>query len=184
MMQQCGNSCALVGVSCVHIPEAHGGHGFGLEELGLVAEEMGRHLYCGPFFSSVVLASLALLSGARDDEMEPPRRHRRRPEIYTVVLGSLEDSSDLASAVAAEKRKGRHVTLSGKAAHVFDAHIADGFLVFATDAQGAPGLFHAEPQSTGLTVRSVASMDQTRRVSSVTFERTPAVKIGAAATST
>ena len=53
--------CAEVGLAGTHLPEAYGGFGFGPIELGIAAEEMGRHLYAGPFFSSAVMASYALL---------------------------------------------------------------------------------------------------------------------------
>src|SRR5210317_773433 len=43
-----------------HLPEEYGGHGFGPTELGIILEEMGRTLYCGPFFSSAVMAGYAL----------------------------------------------------------------------------------------------------------------------------
>ena len=39
--------CSEVGLAGTHIPEEYGGFGFGPIELGIVAEEMGRYLYCG-----------------------------------------------------------------------------------------------------------------------------------------
>ena len=56
--------CGEVGLAGTHIPEEYGGVGLGPVELGIVAEEMGRHLYCGPFFASSVMAGYALLNGA------------------------------------------------------------------------------------------------------------------------
>jgi len=57
-----------LGVSGVHIPEAYGGQGFGFVELGIVLEEMGRALFCGPYFASAVLAGTAILNGATEGE--------------------------------------------------------------------------------------------------------------------
>ena len=51
--------CAEVGLAGTHIPEAYGGFGFGIVELGIALEEMGRHIYTGPFFASSVMASSA-----------------------------------------------------------------------------------------------------------------------------
>ncbi len=51
----------LVGLA---IPEAYGGAGAGCTELGIVAQEMGRALYCGPFLGTAVLAVAALLESA------------------------------------------------------------------------------------------------------------------------
>jgi len=48
------------------IPETHGGAGAGCTELGIVAQEMGRALFCGPFLSTAVLAATALGESADD----------------------------------------------------------------------------------------------------------------------
>ena len=44
--------CRDLALSGVHIPEAYGGQGFSFAELGVVLEETGRALYCGPYFST------------------------------------------------------------------------------------------------------------------------------------
>ena len=59
-----------LGVSGVHVPEAYGGMGFGFVELGIVLEEMGRALVCAPYFSSVVLATSAILNGADEAQKQ------------------------------------------------------------------------------------------------------------------
>src|SRR5579862_4639057 len=48
---------AEVGLQGLAVPEALGGAGAGLVEIGVVMEELGRALYCGPFLSSAVLAA-------------------------------------------------------------------------------------------------------------------------------
>ena len=59
-----------LGLLGLAIPEAYGGAGAGFAELGIVAQEMGRALFCGPFLSTAVLAAAALLEagdgGARE----------------------------------------------------------------------------------------------------------------------
>src|SRR3974390_1040293 len=50
-----------LGLLGIAIPEEYGGAGAGFTEIGVVAQEMGRALFCGPFFSTVVLAATALL---------------------------------------------------------------------------------------------------------------------------
>src|ERR1700739_575078 len=49
---------ALVGLI---VPEQSGGAGLGAVELGIVMEEMGRLLFCGPYLSTAVLGASALL---------------------------------------------------------------------------------------------------------------------------
>src|SRR6476620_3035877 len=45
------------------IPETYGGAGLSLLDLALLMEQLGRAVVPGPFFSSAVLASLAILYG-------------------------------------------------------------------------------------------------------------------------
>ena len=49
-----------LGLAGLMIPERYGGSGFGLVELGLAMEEMGRVLLCAPYLASAVLAANAL----------------------------------------------------------------------------------------------------------------------------
>src|SRR5580693_7647510 len=53
-----------LGLLGLAIPEAYGGAGAGFTELGIVAQEMGRALFCGPFFGTAVLAVAALIESA------------------------------------------------------------------------------------------------------------------------
>ncbi len=57
-----------LGLQGVHVPEAYGGQGFGFLELGIVLEEMGRVLFCAPYFSTICLAANAILSSATGHE--------------------------------------------------------------------------------------------------------------------
>ena len=45
----------------IHIPEQYGGLGLGFVELAILLEQMGRRLFCSPFFASACLATPALL---------------------------------------------------------------------------------------------------------------------------
>src|SRR5260370_29085927 len=47
--RQLSNDLALPGI---HLPERYGGAGFGMVELGIVMEELGRALLCAPYFST------------------------------------------------------------------------------------------------------------------------------------
>src|SRR5580704_19755907 len=55
-----------LGLQSLTIPEEFGGAGFSYVELVVVLEEMGANLLCAPFFSTVALATNALLTS--DDE--------------------------------------------------------------------------------------------------------------------
>src|SRR4249920_2086570 len=59
-----------LGLQSLHLPEAHGGQGFTFVELGIVLEEMGRVLLCAPYFSTVCLATNALLNAGTDAKQD------------------------------------------------------------------------------------------------------------------
>ena len=58
------------------VPEEHGGSGYGWNELAIVFEEMGRALVCAPLFSTVALATNALLELGDQEYLARDRRRR------------------------------------------------------------------------------------------------------------
>src|SRR5688500_5843082 len=52
-----------LGWTGLHIPEAHGGSGYSLEELVVVVEEMGRKVAPGPFVPSVLASAVLVAAG-------------------------------------------------------------------------------------------------------------------------
>ncbi len=60
---------AEIGLHGVAIDEQYGGQGLGMVELALVAEEMGRAVYPGPYFASVVLAASAIAASGDTTQM-------------------------------------------------------------------------------------------------------------------
>ena len=61
--RQLSEELALPGI---HIPEQYGGAGFGMVELCIVTEELGRALLCAPYFSTTVLAANAVLNAGTE----------------------------------------------------------------------------------------------------------------------
>src|SRR6202046_4536198 len=61
--RQLSEDLALPGI---HIPEQFGGAGFGMVELCIVTEELGRALLCAPYFSTSVLAANAIMNSGTE----------------------------------------------------------------------------------------------------------------------
>ena len=162
------------GLAGVHIPEAYGGAGGGPIELGIVAEEMGRTLFCGPFFASAVMAGNALL-----EMVDEPARAELLPgiaagsTIATLVLDDLNSPAGVGRSIRATDG-GR---LSGTAAIVVDAHVADLLLVVAA-ATGGLALHAVEAGAPGLEIAPLQVVDPTRKLSRVTFTDVPSRRIG------
>ena len=162
-----------IGLTGTHLPEAHGGFGFGPIELGIAAEEMGRHLYAGPFFASSVMASYALLHlgtpAARDAYLPALAAGT---SLATLVLDSLDDPEQVGRRLNASDGK-----ITGTAPLVIDAEVADQLIVIATEG-GQRHLFALAADATGVTMAAVTSLDPTRRLASVTFDNAEASAIG------
>ena len=166
--------CGELGLAGTHIPEEYGGVGLGPVELGIVAEEMGRHLYCGPFFASSVMAGYALLNGATEaykSVILPDIASGAK--IATLVLDNLNNPGEVGSALKATEE---HI-VSGIASIVVDAHIADLLIVAASTPNGL-GLYLVNAGSQGLSITPQEALDPTRKLSRVSFTEVHAERIG------
>ncbi len=161
------------------LPGDYGGDGFGLTELEVVLEEMGAALLCSPFFATVVLAAQALLASA--DEAACARYLpgiAAGQTIATLAAAEGNASWDPALVSTRAERAVGGWTLSGKKSFVIDGAIADLVLVVARSTAG-PTLFAVDRGAPGLHAEPMTTLDPTRAMATLTFDRVPAVLIGA-----
>ena len=162
-----------IGLAGAHIPETYGGFGYGAVELGIVCEEMGRQLYCGPFLASSVMATYALLNGAKEAHKLRLLPHLAAGSVFaTLVLDSLEEPNRVGSDL--RLAQGR---LSGVAPIVIDGHVADLLIVVARN-DGGLGLFEVPNNAKGVRISALQALDPTRRLSRVEFDGVEAVQLG------
>ena len=166
-----------LGLLGLAIPAAYGGAGAGFTEVGIVAQEMGRALFCGPFFSTAVLATTALVASADD-----AAQRRWLPGIAageliaTVAIPETRPGGEPpAPAVAARRRDGW--VLDGSAGFVLDGHVADLVLVPAATPAGT-SLFSVGGTAPGLARTLLPAFDATRKYARLRFAATPATLIG------
>ncbi|MDP9117658.1 MAG: acyl-CoA/acyl-ACP dehydrogenase [Actinomycetota bacterium] len=161
--------CDQIGVAALSIPERFGGIGATPLDLHVVLEELGRALTPSPMLGSAVLAAQTLL--ALDDE---DANTRLLPALATgastVSLCWAGESGRWDPAAAAVQAEDG--ALTGSTHFVLDAATADVLLVVATVGSEI-GVFEVAPDATGVTRTARATMDLTRRLSTVQFERTP-----------
>jgi alkylation response protein AidB-like acyl-CoA dehydrogenase len=161
------------------LPSDYGGDGFGLTELEVVLEEMGAALLCSPFFGTVVLAAQALLASA-----DKAACARYLPGIAagqtTATLAVAEGNGSWDPATVqtrAERADNSNWRLTGSKSFVIDGSIADLVLVIARGNEGL-ALFAAERGAAGLRAEPMTTLDPTRPLAGLTFDRVPAVLIG------
>ena len=155
------------------IPGSYGGLGLSMLDLALLMEEMGRAVVPGPFFSSAVLATVALLdAGSAAQRKAWLPRLVAGDAVATLAFVEANDRLD-ADGITARARKGRAgYRLSGTKMFVTDAHIADVLITACrTGGKGREGvsLFLVPRDAPGVTVHPLQTVDLTRRSMEVEF---------------
>jgi alkylation response protein AidB-like acyl-CoA dehydrogenase len=142
--------------------EAHGGMGLGLVEMAVAAEEMGRALLPGPYFSTVFLAGALLQKAGIAPLLAPLCEGRKRA---TVAL--LEGSASWDPAAVAMQISGGRIT--GTKLFVPDAGVAD--LMLCVARCGRELAIACTPASgDGVSVRPMPSLDRTRPLYAIEFD--------------
>ena len=164
----------------IHIPEEYGGMGLGYVELVATLEQMGRHLFCSPFFSTVCLGVNALLVAANEAQ-----KAQYLPQIVAGTTATLACTGpggrwDAGGIEAEWERDGDGYRISGSYRFVPDGHSAR-LLIVAARAPGSRGeegisLFALPAETAGLSREWLPTMDQTRKQAQLQFDR---VRVGA-----
>jgi len=166
-----------LGIVGLIVSERHGGAEFGMVELAIVAEEMGRVLLCAPYLGSAVLATSALelaADEAAQNEILP--KLASGEAVGTLAFSEAANPWDLSAiAMTAESSEGAF-QLSGEKTYVLDGHAASEIVVVAR-ADGELALFHVKPDASGFSREVLPPLDPTRRLAVLRFDRTPATRI-------
>jgi alkylation response protein AidB-like acyl-CoA dehydrogenase len=144
-----------LGLLGLHVPEEHGGSGFGLAETLVVAEQMGRHLAPGPFVPTVITSAVLAAAGPDD--------------LCKRLLPALAEGSMIGAAALGGEVSYANGAASGKAGVVISGHLADVLLVPAGD-----DVLVIEKTGGGVQAQVPANLDQSRRAARVRFDAAPA----------
>jgi alkylation response protein AidB-like acyl-CoA dehydrogenase len=178
--RQMSEELALPGIA---IPEQFGGSGFGMVELGVVMEELGRALLCAPFFSTAVLAANAIVNAGTDAQkaaLLPDIASGAR--LATLAITEPSGNWDPASIETVATPDARGYRLNGAKSYVVDGHIAELLVVAARvpSSIGSAGLamFTLDAKSSGVERRLLESMDPTRKLARIDFRGAHATLLG------
>jgi hypothetical protein len=139
----------------LHLPEQHGGSGFGLPELVVVVEELGRALTPGPFVPTVIAS--AVIDAAGSDE------------LAARLLPGLADGS-VCAGVGLES----DITVrDGKAAGTAPAVLGGGLAQILVLPVG-DDVIVVDVSAGGVQVDVPPNLDPTRRAARVTLDGAPA----------
>ena len=178
--RQLSEELALPGI---HIPEQYGGAGFGMVELCIATEELGRALLCAPFFSTAVLAANAVLNAGTETQ-----KSALLPEIAkgarlaTLAVTEPDGNWDPIGINAVATADGGGFRLDGVKSYVVDGHLADVLIVAARTPRsvGREGLalFTLDANAGGVQRRLLESMDPTRKLAQIELRGAQATLLG------
>jgi alkylation response protein AidB-like acyl-CoA dehydrogenase len=155
---------AALGWTGISAPEEAGGAGLGFVEECALGEELGRALFPGPFFATVVLA-LPALAGAPDLVKEVVAGET----VATLAwMGPSGEPDPIRFPVGAGPAADRS-RLYGSAWFVPDLAIADLAVVAAKGSAG-PGLWAVRLDQDPVSRRDLQTVDTTRRLGALFLE--------------
>ncbi len=169
-------------------PERCGGEGMGAMELAILLEEMGGAMLPGPYFSTVVMAGVAIAeAGSEEQKREYLSRIARGQLIATLGFtepGGEWDASGIRTTASRradgdEYGDGREYVIDGVKLFTPNAHVADIIIVAARtgDADTDVGMFVVNAGADGLMqtpLRTIASDKQ----SELAFDGVRATALG------
>ena len=144
-----------LGLLGLHVPEEHGGSGFGLAETLVVAEQMGRYLAPGPFVPTVVTSAVLAAAGPG--------------ELQKRLLPALADGSLIGAVALGGAVRQASGAATGEAGVMISGHLADVLLVPAGD-----DVLVIEKSAGGVRSKVPANLDQSRRAARVRLDGAPA----------
>ncbi|MBT5494274.1 MAG: acyl-CoA/acyl-ACP dehydrogenase [Alphaproteobacteria bacterium] len=172
-----------LGLTAIHIPESYGGQGFGVGELAIAVEEMGRALLCAPYFASTVLAATAILKAGSEDQKQLMLPEIASGEtVATLALAEESGAWDTSGVGMTATANGDKYTLEGTKSFVLDGCTAGVIVVVARKAgsSGDDGVsfFTVAGDAAGLERTQLNSMDPTRKLARLTFSGVDAELLG------
>jgi alkylation response protein AidB-like acyl-CoA dehydrogenase len=167
----------------IHLPERYGGAGFGMVELGIAMEELGRALLCAPYFSTAVLAANAIVnagSEAQKTALLPDLASGAR--LATLAVTELDGEWNPGAIELSAAAVAGGYQLEGVKSYVVDGHIADLLIVAARAPAAAGGdgvaLFALPADTRGVQRRLLKSTDATRKIARIDFQGVRAELLG------
>jgi alkylation response protein AidB-like acyl-CoA dehydrogenase len=178
--RQLSEELALPGI---HIPEHYGGAGFGLVELCIVTEELGRALLCAPYFSTAVLAGNAILNAGTDAQKSALLPDiAKGARLATLAITEPSGNWDPSGVETVASPDADGYRLDGVKSYVVDGHIAELVIVTARAPKSAGreglALFTLPANASGVQRALLASMDPTRKLARIDFRGAHASLLG------
>ena len=151
-LESFGPSLAEQGILGLHLPEDDGGQGFGLPELAVALEELGRSLVPGAALPTVLASAVLAAAGVRGKL------------VVGLADGSKAGAVGLADGLTGSVAADGGLIVTGEAAPVLGASLAD---LVVLPVQAGHGEIWAAVDAGALEITALDSLDLTRPVARV-----------------
>ena len=153
----------------LHIPEGLGGAGYGLPELAVVLEELGRACAPGPFLASALAGAVISAAVGAGAAGAGDAGAGAAGLLAGIVSGEVVGAVALGPALDAVPG-GDGLRVSGTLRPVLSGHLADAIVAPARIAGGEEMWCVLDRDAGGIEVVELPSVDRTRRSAAVTFD--------------
>ncbi len=149
----------------IHLDESVGGLGLGAVDLAVVAEEMGRACYPGPFLGTVWAATLIAQANSKSKHLEPLATGQAKGAVAYLEpdSGWCPDHLQLQATSA-----GSGFKLNGRKSFVSDAGVADIIVCVTRSGEGL-AILAVPAKASGVKITASPALDQTRKLYNVDF---------------
>ncbi|HLX38194.1 MAG TPA: acyl-CoA dehydrogenase family protein [Candidatus Binataceae bacterium] len=156
------------------IPEQYGGQGGSFLDMTVIAEEAGKALVPGPFFTAALLgAPLAIEGGTEEQKKDILPRMAKGEFIGTLALAEASGRFDAEGVQLKATKSANDYVINGEKFFVPDAHVANAMAVAVrTGGSGEKGitLVIVPTNTAGVTITQLKTVDLTRRLCHVKFD--------------
>jgi alkylation response protein AidB-like acyl-CoA dehydrogenase len=163
---------AELGWIALFVPEDNGGiaeSAGGVQDAAVVAEELGRVVFSGPFLSTSTVAYAIALSGSSEQKEAHLPGLAAGETLAAWCLSGRGPMAGIEAGSVVAAKSGNGFELNGLAAFVQDAADADLLLVTAADGQGV-SQFVIPAGSQGVSIEPMDALDLGRRLHVVRFD--------------
>jgi alkylation response protein AidB-like acyl-CoA dehydrogenase len=150
----------------IHLHESAGGLGLGPVDLAVVAEEMGRACFPGPFLGTIWAATLLAEAGGKSKHLQPLATGESKGAVALVEPDTGWNPVEVRLKATPS---GGGYKLDGRKTFVMDANVAD-VIVCAARAPDGLAIVAVPAKTSGVKITTVAGLDQTRKLADIAFE--------------
>lgn len=137
-------------------PEEYGGYGGQFIDLVIIQEAMGRAVFPGPFFSTVIQCGLIILEGGTEDQKSSLLPRIAEGSLIMSLVQHEEDASFHVSDINMKaEMAGDQYVLNGTKHFAMNANVANKLIVVVCTGEGELSLLLVDADAPGLTITRI-----------------------------